>query len=288
MLLTSVVLILQETLEASLLVAILAVAALQTGHRLTWLPWGFLAGCALGFVYATNLQRVSEWFDYVGQELTNAALQLAIAVAAVLLAWLVVRSHARQANEGATDGAAERDAGGAVNGGETQLAGPPGVLFSLLCALAILLAITREGSEIMVYLGGFLGQDEKVQAVLVGSAIGFGIGVSVGLLAFYGLLALGGRWVPVALLALFSGNMLAQSALQLTQADWLQAGRTLWDSSAWLPEQSIAGHLLYALLGYESTPSMAQAVAYLAGVAVVLVAALAAALVTPRTDRRTS
>lgn len=284
MLLTSVVLILQETLEASLLVAILAVATLQTGHRLSWLPWGFLAGCALGFVYASNLQRVSEWFDYVGQELTNAALQLTIAVAIVLLAWLVVRSHARRGTGGTTDGDAADRAG-------VQPSGPPAVLFALLCALTIMLAITREGSEIMVYLGGFLGQDDKVQAVLIGSALGFGIGVSVGLLAFYGLLALGrrrGRWVPVALLALFSGNMLAQSALQLTQADWLQAGPTLWDSSAWLPEQSIAGHLLYALLGYESTPSLAQALAYLAGVAAVLVAALVAALVTPRTGRRTS
>jgi high-affinity iron transporter len=286
MLLTSVVLILQETLEASLLVAILAVATLQTGRRLSWLLWGFLAGCALGFVYARNLQRVSEWFDYVGQELTNAALQLTIAVAVVLLAWLVVRSHARRGREGAKDG----EAAAVAEGAEAQPSGSPAVLFSLLCALTIMLAITREGSEIMVYLGGFLGQDDKVQAVLIGSALGFGIGVSVGLLAFYGLLALGdrrGRWVPVALLALFSGNMLAQSALQLTQADWLQAGITLWDSSAWLPEQSIAGHLLYALLGYESTPSLAQALAYLAGVAAVVVAALAAALISPRTERRT-
>jgi len=286
MLLTSVVLILQETLEASLLVAILAVATLQTGHRLSWLPWGFLAGCALGFVYASNLQRVSEWFDYVGQELTNAALQLTIAVAVVLLSWLVVRSHARRGSKRAMDG----DAAAAANGAEARPSGPPAVLFALLCALTIMLAITREGSEIMVYLGGFLGQDDKVQAVLIGSALGFGIGVSVGLLAFYGLLALGGRrgrWIPVALLALFSGNMLAQSALQLTQADWLQAGPTLWDSSAWLPEQSIAGHLLYALLGYESTPSLAQALAYLAGVAAVVVAALVATLVTPRTERRT-
>jgi high-affinity iron transporter len=275
MLLTSVILILQETLEAALLVAILAVVTLQAGRRLSWLPWGFLAGCALAFVYAAKLQRISEWFDYVGQELTNAALQLAIAAAVVLLAWLILRAQARSHGARAE---------------ETQRTSPPSFLFSLLCALTIMLAITREGSEIMVYLGGFLGQDDKVQAVLVGSAIGFGIGVSVGLLVFYGLLALGGsrgRWIPLVLLALFSGNMLAQSVLQLIQADWLPAGPTLWDSSAWLAEQSIAGRLLYALLGYESSPSLAQAIAYLSGVAAVLVAALAATLVAPRTQRRT-
>jgi high-affinity iron transporter len=268
MLLTSVVLILQETLEAALLVAILGVATLQTGRRLSWLPWGFLAGCLLGYVYAANLQRISEWFDYVGQELTNAVLQLAIAAAIVPLAWLIARSRVQ-------DGLAERMPAGRP--------GPTALPFALLCALTIMLAITREGSEIMVYLGGFLGQADKVQAVLLGSALGFGIGVSVGLLVFYGLLALGGRRgrrVTLVLLALFSGNMLAQSALQLTQADWLPAGPTLWDSSAWLPENSIAGHLLYALLGYESSPSLSQVLAYLAGAAAVLAAALAAALAT--------
>jgi high-affinity iron transporter len=280
MLLTSVVLILQETLEAALLVAMLAVATLHTGRRLSWLPWGFLAGCLLGYAYAVNLQRVSEWFDFAGQELTNAVLQLAIAAAIVPLAWLIVRSPVQ-------GGAAERAPAGR--------AGPAAFPFAPLCALTILLAITREGSEIMVYLGGFLGQDDKVQAVLIGSALGFGIGVSVGLLVFYGLLALGGgrgRRVTVTLLALFSGNMLAQSALQLTQADWLPAGVTLWDSSAWLPEHSIAGRLLYALLGYESSPSLAQVLAYLAGAAAVLASALAAALATapgaPRRGPRTT
>ncbi len=59
--------------------------------------------------------------------------------------------------------------------------------------------------------------------------------------------------------------MLAQATLQLNQADWLQAGPALWDTSSWLPEQSIVGRLLYALVGYESNPSTAQVVAYLAG-----------------------
>ena len=268
MLLTSVILILQETLEAALLVAILAAVTLQTGQRLAWLPWGLVAGCVLGTVYAVNLQRVSEWFDFVGQELANSALQLSIAVAIVVLAFLIVRKHVRAK-------AAER----------TSI---EDFAFSLTCALTVMLAITREGSEIMIYLGGILGQDDHVQAVLAGSAIGFGIGISVGLLVFYGLLGLSGtlgRWFPVALLALFSGNMLAQSAQQLIQADWLQAGPTVWDTSAWLTEQSITGHLLYALLGYEATPSLLQVIAYLAGVITVMVAALASNRNAARTRR---
>jgi high-affinity iron transporter len=257
MLLTSVILILQETLEAALLIGILAVVTLQKGRRLRWLPWSFLAGLVLALLYAVNIRGVSEWFDYVGQEIVNAALQAAIAVTIVVLAWLMAR--------GAGPG---RDPVGAP--------GRPDLLFPALCALAVTLAITREGSEILVYLSGFLGQPDKVQAVLIGSAIGFGIGISTGFLLFYGLMSLRhgwGRWIPLALLALFSGNMLAQSALQLVQADWLPAGAALWDSSGWLAEQSIPGRLLYALIGYESSPSAAQAVGYLTGAAAVLLAA---------------
>jgi len=151
--------------------------------------------------------------------------------------------------------------------------------FALIAALTIALALTREGSEIAMYLGGFLSQPDKLQAVLTGSAIGAGIGISIGFLVFYGLMALRGKtgaWAPLILLALFCGNMLAQSAVQLTQADLLPAGPPLWDSSAWLPESSIAGRLLYALVGYESRPSGLEVCAYLAGLSgVLLTAALA-------------
>jgi len=259
MLLTSVILILQETLEAALLIAILAVVTLQMGRRPRWLPWGFLAGVALALLYAVNIRSISEWFDYVGQEILNATLQAAIALTIMMLAWMTARAPGPG-----------REPTGAP--------GRSGPLFSTLCALAVTLAITREGSEILVYLSGLLGQQDKVQAVLIGSGIGFGIGISTGFLLFYGLMSLRhgwGRWIPLALLALFSGNMLAQSALQLAQADWLPAGAALWDSSGWLAEQSIPGRLLYALVGYESSPSAAQAVAYLAGVAAVLLAAAA-------------
>lgn len=248
MLLTSVVLILQETLEAALLFSILAVVTLQHGGRpRDWLPAGLVSGLSLALVYALNLKRVSEWFDYVGQELVNAALQLGIVVAVFLLAAWLGRARNRPIGAGMSR-------------------------FGALCAVTIALAITREGSEIAVFIGGFIGQPGAVQAVGAGSVIGFGIGVSVGLLLFYGLFALGakpgraGRIVPLALLSLFSGNMLSQAALQLIQADWLSAGATLWDSSAWLPEPSVAGRLLYALVGYESRPGTTQAVAYALGV----------------------
>lgn len=259
MLLTSVILILQETLEAALLISVLAAISIRLGRRLTWLPLGMLLGSLLAWAYAANIRRVSEWFDYVGQEIVNATLQMAIAAAIILLSWQV------SAERGPAPASAGR------TGSRNAL------VFSFCATASIGLAITREGSEILTYLFGFLQQGDKRQAVLIGSGVGFSIGASIGVLIFYGLMALRGRfaaWLPLILLALFCGNMLAQSALQLTQADLLQSGPALWDSSGWLPEDSVAGRLLYALIGYESSPSAAQVACYLAGAGAVVFSAL--------------
>jgi high-affinity iron transporter len=71
--------------------------------------------------------------------------------------------------------------------------------------------------------------------------------------------------------------MTLQATALLIQADWLPADYPLWDSSALLAEQSVAGQLLYALVGYEATPTALQLGAYLTAVLVILGAALLAA-----------
>jgi len=71
-------------------------------------------------------------------------------------------------------------------------------------------------------------------------------------------------------MALFVGNMLSQATLQLTQADWIPSTHAIWDSSHWLSENSILGQSLYALLGYEATPSAVQLIAYIGGIFLVL------------------
>lgn len=260
MLLTSVVLLLQETLEAALLIAVLAALGSMKGCRASWLPWGLGIGLALGYLYAGAMGTVSEWFDYVGQEVVNALLQITIALALGALAWTIAAPEACTRR------------------------------FRLLAALAVVLAVTREGSEVLMYLGGFLQQGDAFQAVLLGSGIGFGIGLSLGILLFYSLFGLPGRGslaASVLLLALFAGNMLAQAALQLIQADWLASAAPAWDTSSWISEQSVTGQLLYALIGYEATPAPVQVAAYLFGVIAVLAAYAGRRFVTGRAGEAT-
>ncbi len=138
-------------------------------------------------------------------------------------------------------------------------------------------AMVREGSEIILYTVGIAGQEENFTPVMLGGFIGAGIGVSTGVLLFYGLISLSLIWsfrVSLVLLCLIAGNMGSQTVLLLTQADWLPFTPIAWDSSSALPENSVFGYLLYALIGYEATPSMLQVGLYLFGIVLIILSPL--------------
>ncbi|WP_019528179.1 FTR1 family protein [Dasania marina] len=240
MLINSVALILEETLEAALLISMLLAMTGPWLKSKAWLLYSFLLGFFVAYCYARAMADISEWFNYAGQEVLNAFLQAMIALLLMLLSW--------QLYSAAT----------AIN---------PGALM-VCCASAVVFSICREGAEIILYLKGFSSNHEAYPAVMIGSGLGFGIGISVGVLLYYGLINVSAHYrsrVYGVLLAIFSGNMLSQATLQLTQADWLPAAHPMWDSSYWVAEHSITGHILYSLIGYEATPSGLQIVAYASG-----------------------
>ncbi len=258
MLLNSVILILQEALEAALLIAVLLAInnQLQCGRR--WLWYGLSMGTVIAFISASNMASISKSFDYAGQELLNALLQSMICIFIAMAVWIITGLKQFQLTN--WQGYSQR--------------------FAQLCSVIIMLTVIREGQEIILYLSGFLGRSEHIQTVLIGSSIGFGIGASIGILLFYVLLSLPtGLKKPtlLVLLTLFAGTMLSQSAVQLTQADWIKQTAPLWDSSGLLAEESMLGELLYALIGYEARPTAAQVIAYATGIGLVCLAAFSGA-----------
>jgi high-affinity iron transporter len=191
-----------------------------------------LGGCG-ALIFSVNLATISEWLDYAGQEVLVAGMMVVILCLLVLIALPVSARN-----------------------------------LPYLMSLCVALALTREGAEIAIYLEGILNHQESILATLTGAGIGAGIGLSAGVLLYFGLLSLPARWIfctCMLLLALIGGTMASQAVLLLTQADWLAYSPVLWDSSKWLPEDSIPGHLLYALIGYEATPSLFQVLAYVLG-----------------------
>jgi high-affinity iron transporter len=261
MFLNSVILILQETLEAALLISVLLVFSKLHGIKPLWLFAGILLGAIGAYIFAVNMAQVSEWFDYVGQEITNALLQFSI----LIFIGIFVLSSPKNRDFFTRPIHQKKD----------DATTPEQTHWCTGCMLLMVaLALTREGSEVFIYIGGVVSQPSHIQPTLAGAGIGAGLGISAGVLIYYTLLMLPPQKIATSgllLLALVGGNMASQATLLLTQADWLPYSTTLWDSSELLPENSILGHLLYALIGYEATPSIIQVISYVVGLMLIYV-----------------
>jgi high-affinity iron transporter len=239
MLVTSVIIVLREVLEAALLISVLLALSRRLPFATRWLLVAIAAGVLGGFAYAHFLEPLSELFDGTGQELVNALLQLVVFSSAAVIVFLIARVRGRPAAYGTA--------------------------LPALMALAIAASATREGSEIIIYVSGFLAAGHVFSSVGIGSLAGAGIGFSVGVLFYYLMLAMPERrslWVSLVLLSLAASGMCAQAVQLLVQADWLSTSGPAWDTSWLISEASLPGQLLYALLGYEAAPSAVVAASY--------------------------
>jgi len=258
MLLNSVIIVLREVLEAALLMSVFLASARFLQIRNRWVVAAIITGLVGASVYGSLLHPVSELFDGVGQEVVNAFLQFGAFALLVLIVFQIPRRAQNPHNSAA-------------------------VIVGLM-ALTVALAITREGAEILVYLSGFWSMSDFFSAVAIGSVIGACIGFSVGVLIYYLLLAQPLRHAlptSVLLLHLIGAGMASQATRLLIQADWISTSGAIWDTSHILSEHSLAGQLLYALIGYEASPSLVEVFAYVGSLLLVTAAFTAGKLTRP-------
>jgi high-affinity iron transporter len=245
------VIVFREILEAALIVGIVAAATRAIPGRNRWLAAGVAAGLiGAGFV-ALGTERIAELASGVGQELFNASV-LGIAVA--MLAWhnLWMSSH------GAALAAGARSVGSAIRDGRRECS---------VLTIVVGLAVLREGSETVLFLYGIAASDGGASwPMLVGGLAGIAAGIAVGYALYAGLLRIPSRWFFTAtgVLVLFlAAGMASQAARFLIQGDILPSlANPLWDTSALIPQTSIAGTLLRSLVGYEERPAGMQIVFY--------------------------
>jgi high-affinity iron transporter len=260
MFLDTVILVLQEIVEAALLISVLMILTrllrelwpsdFTLGYF--WLFTSSILGLIGSWVYARLIPAISLWFDYVGLEVVNAFFQGLIIALLIMLCYGLTQKRLKQ---------------------YSKLNLVTGILLTFIVALGII----REVSEIIIYLSGITVNPENVAPVMMGSGIALGIGASGGILLFYTLISLPSLWALrccMILLALFTGNMASQACLLLTQADWLPYTPELWNSSSVLPEYTVPGQLLYALVGYEATPSALQFTCYCVAALLILISPL--------------
>ncbi|PHS69040.1 MAG: iron permease [Methylophaga sp.] len=235
MLINSVIIILREVLEAALIISVLLAVSQKLQLSKQWLVAALIAGLIGAAVYAINLKMVSMAFEGSGQEIINANLHLLIYGFIFFLVAI--------------------------------LKGKPYHRLTLLAMTScVAVASIREGSEIIIYIHGFFAIPDLFLPVIIGSIIGMGIGISVGVLFYYLIVNMSfnnGIRLVLFLLILIAGGMIIQATQLLIQADIISSQLPLWDSSSIIDERSLFGQLLYALIGYESTPTATQVYCYI-------------------------
>lgn len=245
------IIVFRETLEAALIIGIIAAATQQVPGRNRWLTAGLLAGIAGAVIVAAATGVIAEMASGLGQELFNAAI---LGIAVLMLAghniWMSAHgkelaNHARNTGRDISDGRRECS-----------------VLFAIIA-----LAVLREGSETALFLYGIAVEGgQGGRATLLGGLMGLAAGTAVGWTLYAGLLRIPLRWFFSAtsvLVLLLAAGMASTAARFLIQADMIPSlAAPLWDSSTLLPPDSALGILLHGLAGYDARPAGMQIIFY--------------------------
>jgi len=247
--LNSVIIVLRETMEASLLVGFLFIFSDHLSMTKYWLVKALIMGIILAIVVANLLPLISDFFDGVGQEVlfSSVLLTLSLLIQWTILILLLFPNWLSKLS-----------------------------VIQALFVIIITLAISLEGAEIIVFIQSGLSNKDKLYPILVGGTLGIGIGFSIGAIGYY-LISLSLKWrlyVSGFFLSLLSAGMISQAIAYMMQADFIDSSYPIWNSNQLVDERSIFGQLLYAITGYESTPSLLQVVFYAAFIIIPLLIAL--------------
>jgi len=138
---------------------------------------------------------------------------------------------------------------------------------------AVAMAMVREGSELFVFYTAFLSQPGSTLQAATSGFIGLSVGVSAGVIGYYALVTqkpFVAKAFQAVLLVLIGTGMAMQAIQLLIQVDWISVNEPVWDSSWLVAEASATGQVLYAVFGYEATPSMIEIILYFISMAMIL------------------
>jgi len=249
---TTLLIVFRESLEAALLVGVVAAATRGLASRGKWLGAGVFTGFLGAIALALLAGQLSGWLDGLGQDVVNIGV-LSLALAMLLWHCICVSAHTREMVSDA------KRLGKAVQEGQRA----PWALLAVVS-----LAVLREGAETVLIVSGSLTGTGTTQPgfVLAAGAGGLLLGAFVGLVIYAGLTRVPTRHiftVTNAFIAFLAASLASQLMKALAQAGLLEHGSTpVWDSSWALSQDSALGTFLHALLGDEARPSASQLGAY--------------------------
>jgi len=258
--LASAIIVFREAIEAGLIVGIVLAATQNVAGRGRFIAYGIGGGVLGASILAAFAGSISNALSGVGQEVFNATI---LGLAVLMLAWhnIWMAQHGREL-------AMELwSVGEAVASGSRTL----GAL-----AAVVGIAVLREGAEVVLFMYGIVISDGgSGWNLLAGGLLGLVAGGTVSALTYQGLVKIPSRYlfgVTGILIAFLAAGMASQCVSFLEKAGIVTVlASTLWDSSAYLPMDSIIGRVLHTLVGYDDQPTIMQGVVYIATLTAIFV-----------------
>jgi high-affinity iron transporter len=268
--LAALLLVFREGLEAALVITVILAATRGVAQRGRYILAGILAGAAGAGILAACTGALSNAMGGIGAEIFNASVLL---LAVGLLAWHVVW----MGHHGKEMAAEIKQLGRDITLGIKPLS-----------ALAIVSATTmlREGSEIVLFMQGLLASADHSAPLFIGGILGICAAVAAG-----GLMYLGMVRIPVGklfsatnvLLMLIAAGMAGKAANYLVAAGALpEVSNQVWNTSAFIGNDSWVGETLSAFMGYSATPTGIQLIFFASTLALLLFFANGGAALLPR------
>jgi len=259
----TLVIFLREGVEASMIVAILLAYLDRIGRRDHFRDVFVGVGAALALATAGGVVAYQTIRSYDGSRVQTVFETATYLLAAVVLTYMTfwMRNHARTMS---ADLRARTDA--ALSGRARWGLG-----------LLAFQAVGREGVETVVFTLAIVFSTSTAGAV-GGALLGFAIAMVIAVVIY----RLGHRLDMArfftaigVLLMVFAAGLLADAVQNLQELGWVPTlGAPLWHSARLLSEDSAFGDVLHSFFGYSDSPSLLQALTYLAYLAVVVVAYL--------------
>lgn len=254
----SLLLVMRETVEASLLIGILLACLERTENRRyfagVWVGagTGTLVSVLLGAAVLLTLGSVTG----PGREVLEGVVMWAAAAVLTYVIWWMRREGGSMAHSLRA---------------EAQAGVGRGSVFAL--GTLAFLAVFREGAETVLYLGA-AASSSPWQRVILGASMGFAVAVLLGTVMYRGGTRLFSpqRFFAItsAVLLLFAAGMVGRATLAFQAAGIFPGTITAWNASAFLPETGGVGQALQALFGYTAAPSVLQVIFVLGYVALIV------------------
>lgn len=250
----STIIVLREILEICLVIGMISAALKEVKNRNKIILLGVMVGGLISTALAFSINQINGLFDGNGQEIFNIIILL---TSIICIAWTLKWFN----NQGKKLYTKVLLATGLLKDDNSNI-------WPML--FIIILSISREGAELILFLNG-VSIGSNANDMIYGIILGASIGISLGLLLYFGLMKLSTKYFFKSInlmLILLAAGMASQLANYLSASEIISMGsEVLWDSSWLIKEDTIIGKLLNGLVGYSSNPSILQVVFYFSTIA---------------------